>query len=79
MAERWWWSMKHGRAVTDDERGPDLDVLGPYPTREAAEAWRETVDERNQEWQAEDERWDGDDGPNATDGDDGDDGGPAGG
>ncbi len=58
---RWWWDMKKGRAVTDDERGPAQDVLGPYPSKQAAEAWRSTRDAREEEWKAEDERWEGDD------------------
>jgi hypothetical protein len=45
-AARWWWDLRTGRAVRDDERSSDKDVLGPYPTREAAEAWKD-----------EDERW----------------------
>lgn len=35
------------------------DRLGPYETREDALAWRDRVDRRNDEWQAEDERWHG--------------------
>jgi hypothetical protein len=33
------------------------DRLGPYASREEALAWRDRVDRRNDEWQAEDERW----------------------
>ncbi|WCO68290.1 hypothetical protein PO878_06060 [Iamia majanohamensis] len=57
MAETWWWDLTRGRAVTGDERPADIDVLGPYPTREAAERWRERVEARNEEWKEEDERW----------------------
>jgi len=67
VSERWWWSLKHDRVVSDEERGPDHEVLGPYPTREAAADWRRTVDERNEEWKAEDERWAGDDQLDADD------------
>jgi hypothetical protein len=58
--ERWWWDLAAGRAVRDDERGPDKDVLGPYPTRADAEAWRERHDDREDTWKHEDERWEGD-------------------
>lgn len=55
--EQWWWDLTAGRAVTSAERPRDLDVLGPYPTREAAEGWRDTVEARNEAWKDEDERW----------------------
>lgn len=59
MAEKWWWSLSEGRVVSDEERGPDRDVMGPYATREAAESWRETAAARDEEWKSEDERWEG--------------------
>jgi hypothetical protein len=60
-AEQWWWDLAQGRAVRDDERGPDRDVLGPYPSRAAAEAWRESHEAREEAWEDEDERWQGED------------------
>ena len=48
----------HRRTGGDQRRAArDLDVLGPYPTREAAEGWRDTVEARNEAWKDEDERW----------------------
>ena len=61
MSDTWWWSLKDQRAVTGAERGKDEDVLGPYPSKEAAENWKETSAQRDQAWKAEDERWEGDD------------------
>ncbi|HEX7131114.1 MAG TPA: hypothetical protein VF228_00980 [Iamia sp.] len=61
MAEQWWWDLTHARAVTSDERPRDIEVLGPYPTKEAAEDWRSTTKARNDAWDAEDARWEGDD------------------
>lgn len=58
--DQWWWDLRNGRAVQRGERPRDLDVLGPYPSKEAAEAWEETAKARNEEWKAEDERWEGD-------------------
>lgn len=58
-AERWWWDLGAGRAVRDDERGPDRDVLGPYPSKAAAEDWRAGRDAREDAWEEEDERWSG--------------------
>lgn len=70
MTDRWWWSLTEHRVVGDDQRGPDHEVLGPYPTQEAARAWRETVEVRNDAWKAEDERWAGEP-PDAEAADDG--------
>lgn len=57
VAETWWWNLTEGQAVTGDERPRDAEVLGPYPTRAAAEAWKDTVEARNEAWKEEDERW----------------------
>jgi hypothetical protein len=35
--------------------------MGPYPSREEAANWREKVEARNDEWDEEDRRWEGDD------------------
>lgn len=59
--QQWWWSLTEGRAVTREERGRDEEVLGPYPTREAAEGWRDRVDTRNEAWDEADREWKGDD------------------
>jgi hypothetical protein len=57
--EKWWWDLAAGRAVRDEERGPDRDVLGPYPSRAEAERWRDRRDAREQAWAEEDIRWEG--------------------
>lgn len=58
-SEQWWWDLEAGRAVRGDERGPDRRVLGPYPSRQAAEAWRDRHEAREDAWEEEDERWEG--------------------
>ena len=58
-SEQWWWDLAKSRAVRDDERGPDRDVLGPYPSRQAAEAWQASHEAREDAWDDEDERWEG--------------------
>jgi len=58
-AERWWFDLKQGRVVSDEERGADRDVLGPYPSREAAERWRDAHEGREEAWEEDDERWAG--------------------
>ena len=60
MTEQWWWDLTNSRAVTSTERPRDVEALGPYPSRQAAEAWQETSKARNETWDAEDERWEGD-------------------
>ena len=58
MADSWWWCLKHQRA----EQEPDVkDALrmGPYESQAAAEHWKDRLDARNEEWEKEDERWEG--------------------
>lgn len=33
-------------------------MLGPYPTKQAAENWKTKVEERNEAWEHDDEEWD---------------------
>jgi hypothetical protein len=57
--EQWWWCQTHGVA----EQGPGCraqDRLGPYPTAEAAASWKSTHEGREDAWDAEDDRWEGD-------------------
>jgi hypothetical protein len=58
VADQWWWCLKHQRA----EHEPDVrdaERMGPYESKEAAEHWKERLDARNDEWEKEDERWEG--------------------
>lgn len=50
----WFYCFKHGRVETRTECRRQ-DRMGPYPTREAAEHWRERVEERNTAWDAQDD------------------------
>ncbi len=43
----WWFDLETKQAVQDDKAGKAADRLGPYPTREAAEAALQTVEQRN--------------------------------
>jgi hypothetical protein len=58
--QQWYWCLEHNAAVTADDPCPPSRRLGPYPSREAAENWKETVEARNEKWDAEDKE-DGDD------------------
>ena len=50
----WYYCFKHD-AVEPREGCAPSDRMGPYPTPEAARNWRERVEQRNREWDAEDE------------------------
>lgn len=55
---KWYWCLKHNTA----EHGvtcPATDRLGPYESADDAAAWRERVERRNEQWDQEDERWEG--------------------
>jgi hypothetical protein len=51
---KWWYCLKHHRVEDDNTDCAGKDLLGPYPTREAAAAALETVKRRNEEWDAKD-------------------------
>jgi hypothetical protein len=51
---KWWYCLKHHRAEDDSTDCAGKDLLGPYPTREAAARALETVKRRNEEWDAQD-------------------------
>ena len=57
----YWYNVTTKSVETDANRSRDADVLGPYATREAAEAAIETAHKRTEEQDAEDRRWRGDD------------------
>jgi hypothetical protein len=53
----WWWCLTHSRP----EQGvasPAEERLGPYPTQDAAQSWRERHDTRQDSWEDADEAWD---------------------
>ncbi|MDQ1508852.1 MAG: hypothetical protein QOG50_696 [Actinomycetota bacterium] len=58
-ANEWYWCLEHKVAETASGGCPPDRRLGPYPSREAAEHWKEQVEARNQAWEAEDEEWSG--------------------
>ena len=50
--KRWWYSLRTHTVEDDDGPTPGKDRLGPYDTREEAEHALETVQRRNEEWDA---------------------------
>ena len=59
MAE-YYWCLTHER-VEQGSLCHAINRLGPYETPEAARDWSERVEERAEDWAAEDERWHGED------------------
>lgn len=53
---QWFWCMRH-QCVEEGAGCRGADRLGPYPSADAAAHWRDRVEQRNEAWQAEDDRW----------------------
>lgn len=54
MSEQFWFNMKSS-TVEVGHRSDHSDLLGPYPTREAAQAALRSAAARTEAWDAEDE------------------------
>lgn len=59
MDGEWYWCLTHGRAERAEERDDPDNLLGPYPTEEAARNWKALNEARNEAWDEEDEAWSG--------------------
>ncbi len=57
--EHWYFDLQRKVAVPASERGNGDHMLGPYPTKGQAENWKNTVETRNEAWDDDDERWEG--------------------
>jgi hypothetical protein len=58
-AERYYWCLSHQRVESEADMCAGKDRLGPYDSASEAERALTTVQERNEAWDAEDERWEG--------------------
>jgi len=56
-AMAYFWCLKHSQ-VEGEQGCKAADRLGPYPTEAAAATALSSVAQRNEEWDAADERWD---------------------
>lgn len=56
-----YWCLTHNRVETADSGCPRDRQLGPYPSAEAAEHWKEQFDARNEALDKQDREWEGDD------------------
>ena len=59
--EGWFWCLRHRRVEHGAESCPADVRMGPYPSEAAARDWRQSVEARNQKWDAEDRAWSGED------------------
>ncbi len=60
MAGEWYWCLDHERAEPADEACAPAQRLGPYASKEEAIHWQDRVEARNEAWDEEDRRWEGD-------------------
>ena len=58
-ANRYYWCLSHHRVETAANACPGVNRLGPYDTASDAERALDKVRERNEAWDAEDARWEG--------------------
>lgn len=52
-----WYDVEGRKVIEHEEKGHDWQLMGPYPTREAAEHALQTAAERTAKWDAEDKAW----------------------
>ena len=57
--EAWFWCLDHQSAEPGEHACPPDRRLGPYPSRAAAEDWKEQFEARNEAWDAADAEWEG--------------------
>lgn len=62
MEQEFWFNVRTNSVETVVDKSQSKDLLGPYPTREAAQNALATAHERTEKWDAEDKKWrEGDD------------------
>jgi hypothetical protein len=54
----WYWCLDHRAAEPAGTTCSPSRRLGPYPSRDAAEHWKDRMEARNEQWDAEDRAWD---------------------
>lgn len=55
--QRWYWCQEHERAEPAKDACPRDRRLGPYESKEAAEAWKQRHEEREEAWEEQEEAW----------------------
>lgn len=52
-----WYNISTGQVEEDGQTDPKADLMGPYPTRAAAEQALQTAAEKTEKWDEEDREW----------------------
>jgi hypothetical protein len=60
-ADQWYWCLDHGAAEPATSACPPDRRMGPYESSEAAAHWKDRVEARNEQWDADDTAWEDDD------------------
>jgi hypothetical protein len=54
---QFWFNLRTGQVQTNYDKGQSKDLLGPYPTADAAQSALISTAERTEQWDEEDRRW----------------------
>ena len=58
---QYYWCRGHDRVERSDEACGMDRRIGPFATPDQAEHWQDRVEDRNEEWDAADRAWEGED------------------
>lgn len=58
---QYYWCTDHKRVEPADQACGMEFRIGPFDSADAAEHWQDRIDQRNEEWDAADRAWEGDD------------------
>jgi len=61
MTTSWFYNTRTGAVEEQEARSQSKDLLGPYPTRAAAEQALSTAAQRTEDWDAKERAWRDDD------------------
>lgn len=54
---QFWFNVRTGRVESVHDKSQSKDLLGPYPSAEAAARALQTAQERTEKWDEDDRRW----------------------
>ena len=58
MADEFFWCLKHERVEQRPQRCGAAWIRGPFTSADAARNYAERAEQRNEEWEDADDRWD---------------------
>jgi len=56
---QYWFNIRTGQVEADDVKSREDELMGPYATQEAAASAYALARKRTEEWDKDDEEWDG--------------------